>query len=354
MNTFESVRATVRCFRNGNPQESCGGNWRVWALGMSLLLCGIRPTLAQTCQTAEEIEPAARHAIEATARQNYDWAAKGDVASMRQNAIPSLASDFGGIESAVKENQAEFSTVQPTLRPPFLLQAEGKEAIQRAEFLCGVFGKTGQTTNSAVFVIPNLPPGDYAVVTLDVPAKTPSTLSLVLQKQGADWKLGGFYARPTQAAGHDAKWFLEKARAFKAKNENLDAWLYYVKARDLMVPVPFMSTLQTDQAYDEAQSVQPPTPPSAQTPLEISAGGTVYRITSMFVVGVDNDVDLVVKYSCASIADSNQTFQKNLAAIRALAAKYPEVRDAFASIIARAVEPSGRDYGTMLAVKEIK
>jgi hypothetical protein len=354
MKTFVPGLAMGRYLRNVHSRETCGQRWQVWALWMAVLLFGAGQAWAQTCQTAEEIDPAARHAIETTARQNYDWAAKGDVASIRQNAIPSLASDFGGIESAVKDNQADFATAQPTLRPPFLLQAEGKDAVPRAEFLCGVFGKTGQTTNSAVFVIPNLPPGDYAVVTLDVPSKRPSTLSLVLQKVGADWKLGGFYARPAQAAGHDAKWFLEKARAFKAKNENLNAWLYYVKARDLMVPVPFMSTLQTDQAYDEAQSVQPPTLPSAQTPLEISAAGTVYRMTSMFVVGVDSDVDLVVKYPCASIADANQTFQQNLAAIRALAAKYPEVRDAFASIIARAVEPSGRDYGTMLAVKEIK
>jgi len=30
------------------------------------------------------------------------------------------------------------------------------------------------------------------------------------------------------------------------------------------------------------------------------------------------------------------------------------VKDAFAGIVARAVDPSGRDYGTMLAMKDIK
>jgi hypothetical protein len=339
-------------FRNARSNESCGGKWRIGILGFALFLAtGVS---AQNCQMAEEMDQAVRHSLEAAAHQYYDWAAKGDVASLRQNAIPAVASDFAGIEAAVKENQADFSAAQPALRPPFLLQAEGKDPIPRAEFLCGVFGKTGQTDNSAVFVIPNLPPGDYGIAIFDVASKARPTLSLVLQKVGNDWKLAGFYARPAQAAGHDGKWFLERARAFKAKGQNLNAWLYYAKARDMMVPVPFMSTLETDKAYDESQSVQPPTIPSAQTPLEISAGGEVYRITTMFAVGVENDLDLVVKYPVPSVANTAQTYQQNLAAIRALVTKYPELRDGFTSIIARAVEQSGKDYGTMLATKDLK
>jgi len=40
--------------------------------------------------------------------------------------------------------------------------------------------------------------------------------------------------------------------------------------------------------------------------------------------------------------------------MKALVAKYPEVRDAFAAVVARAVDPAGRDYGTLLAMKDIK
>ena len=55
-----------------------------------------------------------------------------------------------------------------TVRPPFLLIADGAEPMARAEFLCGVFGKSGQTKDSAVFVLTNLPPGKYGVAILDV------------------------------------------------------------------------------------------------------------------------------------------------------------------------------------------
>jgi len=37
-----------------------------------------------------------------------------------------------------------------------------------------------------------------------------------------------------------------------------------------------------------------------------------------------------------------------------LVAKYPEIRASFAAVVARAVDSSGRDYGTLLAMKDIK
>jgi hypothetical protein len=337
---------------NAEPAISCSrGPWLL--LVTSIVLCaGVAG--AQTCEMADEMGAATRSSLIAAGQQFFDWTAKGDVASMRQNAIPSLASDFGGIEGAIKESQSNFAGAQAKARSPFLLKAEGSAPIARAEFLCGVFGRTGQTANSAVFQIPNLPPGEYGVVILDVAAKTPSTLSLVLQKVGNDWKLGGFYSRPSQVSGHDGAWFRDQARAFKKKGENRNAWLYFVKARELLAPVPFMSTLETDKLYDEMQSVQPPDTPSAEAPVEISGAGKVYRVTSIFPVGVGDDLDLVVKYQSPSIANTAQTYQDNVTAIHALVAKYPEYRNAFTAIIARAVEPSGKDYGTMLAMKDIK
>ena len=339
--------------RNASPAKSCQPSLlRVGSLALVLLAAA--GAVGQSCQTSEEMDAATRGALEAAGRQFFDYTAKGDVASMRQNAIPSLAANFSGIEAAAKDSQENLSGAQATVRAPYLLKAEGKEPIARAEFLCGVFGRTGQTGNSAVFVIPNLPPGDYGVVILDVAGNSPSTLSLVLQKVGNDWKLGGFYARPKQIAGHDGAWFREQARAFKKKGQNHNAWLYYGKARDLLAPVPFMSTMETDKLYDESQAVQPSDLPSNETPVELSGGGKVFRVTTMFPVGVGNDVDLVLKYQSPSIANPTQTYQDNLAAIHALVTKYPEYREGFGAIIARAVEPSGKDYGTMLAVKDIK
>ena len=52
---------------------------------------------AQSCQTSGELDDATRSAITTAAQRYFDMAAKGDAASLKQNAIASLASDFSGI-----------------------------------------------------------------------------------------------------------------------------------------------------------------------------------------------------------------------------------------------------------------
>lgn len=307
--------------------------------------------VGQTCLTAEDMDEAARTAIANTGRRYFDMAAHGDTAGLQQNSIPAVASDFGGIEKAIKDNQAALSGAQATPRTPFLLEAEGSAPLPRAEFLCGVFGPNGQTAHSTVFVIPNLSPGKYAVVIFDVSTNTgPRTVSFVLEQQGNDWRLGGFYARASELAGHDGNWFAERAAEFKAKGELRNAWFYYLEARELSVPVPFMNTLITDHFYDQMQGLKPADLP----PGELTAAGKTFKPTALFPSCVGNDFDLELKYQSADISNTQQTFQDNMAVIKALVTKYPEFRDGFVAVIARAVGPSGNDYGSLLATKDIK
>ena len=218
-----------------------------WLPALLIFLSAIAAP-AQTCLTAGDMDEPSRSALLTTAKRFYDMAARGDSASLRQNAIISLASNFSGIENAIKDNQANLAGAQATPHAPFLLKAEGTAPLARAEFLCGVFGAQGQTRDSVVFVIPNLPPGNYGIVTFDVPSLHGAyRVSFVLQQQASDWKLAGFYARQAQISGHDGNWFADRAREFKAKGQMHNAWFYYGEARELLVPVPFMATITTDR-----------------------------------------------------------------------------------------------------------
>ena len=319
--------------------------------GILLFWIGVAP--GQTCQTESEMDTPTRTALENTAKRYFDMAGKGDTAGLQQNAIPSVANSFGGIESAVKENQAAFAGAHATPRSPFVLEVSGN-ASGRMEFLCGVFGPSGQTKNSSEFVLNNLPPGKYGLVILDVAGKDPRNLTLILQQIGTDWKLAGFYARATQVAGHDSTWFLQKARDFKAKGKQHNSWLYYREAIFLSTPADFMSTLASDNLYEEMQSVQPSDFPVGGNTADLAASGKTYKLTQIFPLAVGNDLDIVVKYQAADVSNSGQTFQENTAVMKALLTKFPELRDAFAGIVARAVEPSGRDYGSMLPMDKIK
>jgi len=315
----------------------------------------IQPVLAETCFTSDDMDAATRSAIQATATKFFDMVARGDSASLKQNSIPGVASDFGWIEGTIKDNQSNLAGAHATPRAPFLLKAEGTAPVPKAEFLCGVFGAGGQTQNSAEFIIPNLPPGTYGIAILDVSGqKLPVTLAFVLQ-QGTDWKMGGFFLRDTQAGGHDSAWFLDRARAFKAKGQTHNAWLYFIEGRELAMPVPFMYTQATDKLYDEAQSVKPTDfPMNGGTADLTSPDGKTYKLTALFPTTVGQELHLIVKFQTATVANTGDTFQECMAVMKALVLKFPELRDAFDGIVARAVEPSGKDYGALMHMKDLK
>ena len=330
-----------------NYGTRCGWLW--------LALLGATAVHAQTCQSATDMEPAVRTALETSAKRYFDVAARGDSGTLQQNSIAAVAANFSGIEAAVKENQAAFAGAHAAVRPPYVLTTEGTEPQEHAEFLCGVFGKSGQTADSAVFLLHNLPLGKYAVAIIDAQGgQDARTLTMILQQMGMDWKLAGFYARPVKVNGHDGAWFAQRGRDFKAKGQNRNAWLYFREAIALSAPVDFMSTLVTDKLYDEMQTVLPSDLPMNGTTVDLSSGVKTYHLTEIFPLAVGNDLDVVAKYQAADVSNTAQTYQENVAVTKALLAKFPEFREAFSGVIVRAVEPSGRDYGSLMAMKDIK
>jgi hypothetical protein len=323
---------------------------------LALLVFAASKALAQSCLTSSDIDDATRTALTAAAAHYFDVVAKGDTASLRKMAMPSVASDFSGIEAMVKDTQPALASAKAAPRLPFLLEAEGTGPVARAEFFCGVFGSKGQTRDSAVFTFNDLSPGKYGVVILDAPsAKGAYTVSLILQQQGSEWKLGNLYVRAAQLAGHDSAWFAARARAYQAKGQMHNTWLYYVEAITLASPLgPFMATKASDDLSDESQKLQPADFPGSGKTADLLAAGVTYKLTALFPEGVGDDLDLIVRYQASDLSNTNQTYQSNVAVMKALVAKYPELRDAFAAVVARAVDPSGHDYGTLLAMKEIK
>jgi hypothetical protein len=301
------------------------------------------------------MDATARAAITTAAQRYFGLVVRGDMVSLRQATIPSLASDFAGVETTIKEHQPRLSGAQPVLKDAFLLNADNATTNERQEFYCGVFGKNGQTANSAAFYLNNLPAGRYSVVLFDARSAVGRTMfSEVLQQIGNDWKLGGLYIKSAQFGGHDSGWFLAQARQYKARGQLHNAWFYYLEARNLISPLPFMSTLATDQLYDESQPVQPTDLPAAGKTANLAAGTATYKLTAVFPEMVGNDLDLIVRYDSSNASNSNLAYQENVNVMKSLVTRFPEVRDAFVAVVARAVDTSGRDYGTLLAMKDIK
>jgi hypothetical protein len=305
---------------------------------------------AQECKTSSDMDAATKSSLEAAAQRYYKAAATGNTAELQQNAIPAIASDFGGIQGAINENKNNLGT-SATIRSAYELDAPGNAPIARAEFFCGIVN----SANYVAFQIPNLPPGIYGVVTMDAQGgKDPLAVSFVLQQSGAQWKIGGVYLRRSAIGGHDSQWYVSQAQQYKAKGQSHNAWLYYLTAWDLAAPLPFMGSVKLDKLVDEMQSARPADLPSSSQPLQLPSAGKAYSVTQLFAVPVTDGLSIVVKYQVPDVSNTTNAYADNMAVMRALLAKYPEFREGFSSVVARAVAPSGQDYGTLLAMKDIK
>ena len=318
-------------------------------LSFLLVLAATVAAWSQTCQTREEIPDQAKSAIETAAQQVFDQSSRGDVNSLRANAIPSLQSNFNGIAGAVSDNKPAFTGAKPQIRTSFLLDT-GATPSQDGRFYCGIFGANGMAPNGAEFDIPGLPAGKYAIVIQDFQgAKGPYALSTIFQDMGG-WKLAGYYVRPEAAVGHDGLWFLQHARDYKTKNQNHNAWFYYVKSWDLLAPVTFMDTRLLSKITQESSGIQPKDIPSG-SPVNYSANGKSYNITEITVYPGDKTFDLSIKYSVPSTADFQATMAdaRNLA--NAYVSQYPELKDAFDNVWAHAVDSNGGDVPAVINLK---
>jgi hypothetical protein len=308
---------------------------------------------AETCSTSSEMDAATKAALQRTAEQDFTYVAQGNSQALAQNSIPEIASNVQGLEGVLQQHKANLAGATSSSRNVYLLDTGGTAPLERAEFFCGVFNAGDKTG----FTLQNLPGGKYGLVILNVQnSKVPYFFSFLLRQDGQTWKIAGLFPHNRQIAGHDAQWYWGKAREFKAKGELHNAWFYYLAARELAAPLPFMGTSKLDSFYDEVQQSQPSDLPE-KTPVPVTgANGKTYQITSLFVVPDEKGqgLDLVMKYQTPDISDSGKTFLENKEAMKALLNKYPEFREIAGNLVARAVAPSGQDFGSELPIKDIK
>ena len=302
-----------------------------------------------SCSVGNDVDAATRSGIAQTAQQVTDYTVQGDLFNLRQGSTGTLAGSFGGIEAVIGEYKPSLAGATARIRNLYVLDAKGSQPLETAEFFCGIMNSPDATA----FRLNGLLPGQYAIIIQDLTApKMPFILTQILKNEGT-WKLAGFYLKPVQLAGHNAAWFLEKARDYKARGQSHNAWFYYLAAWDVTAPVQFMSTRPLDKLVDEMAQVRPNDLPF-DGPSDLAGAGRTYKVTYVSMVPVGDDLYLLVKYQSPDVSDTQQAYADNMGVIKAVASRYPEYREAFAGVVARATEPSGRDYGSMLAMKDVK
>ena len=320
-----------------------------FAVIAGLLLAFAGALAAQECSTGSDIDPATKSAIERAVQQYAQYAIQGNVSGLQQNAVGSLSTGIGPVQTALANFKPELTGARASTSAIYLLTFNGQG---RPEFYCGIYNSADRTG----MLINGLTAGTWAVVIVDISGgKAPITIGQILQQQGTSWKIGGFILRPTQIGGRNSDWFLQKARDFKSRGQNRNAWFYYSVAWDLAAPLPFIGTASLDKIAQEMQSIRPSDLPTQQNPMSLTAGGKTFQVTSIDTVPVGDVLDLRVRYKAqAANSDTGQLYQDNNAVMKALVDKFPEFRDGFPAVIARALDPGGvGDYGSVAEMSKL-
>lgn len=332
---------------------------RIGQRALLLFVCAgvlLQRANAATCTTQSQMTASKRDALATAARGILSQVQQGDMLALRANTIPAVAADFDGIAASVNSLRVLVQGSAITVEELYELNAStDPPGSPRTDFFCG--------SPVVVLNFTSLPPGKYALAIVHATGvPQPQQVSLILSETADNrWMLAGIFSKPMIEAGHDGLWYWVAARKYAEKNMRWDAWLYYRMAADLLDPLEFLSSSNTQKLQHETDKVRPDNLPGDK-PIELEAHGSRFEVTSIGTTSALGALDLDVHYApdvaqAAQLRDTQVARQQVLDVMTALLALHPEVQDAFhgmwvhadrgnASIFALELPMSGSAAGT--------
>lgn len=310
---------------------------------------------AQTCTTQSQMKPAEREALAGAATSLAQKIAANDQTGVKAATIPEFQKDFAGISGVVSSISPGLQGARADVEQVYVLDASSLTGTAAdAQFECAL----NQSQAEVSFAIPQLPPGRYGFAMVRMEKPTPYRLSFLLRQQGSQWQLAGLYPKPLTAGNHDGLWYWKEARGLKVQKQVWNAWLYLQEAQVLLQPAGFVSSSHLDKLQTELTEAAPPEAAtlSSDAPLVLKASdGTEYRFTSIATddsLGKDK-VEVAAHLKVDALGDAATARKRNVAAMAALVAAHPELRNAFHGVWIFADAPGSNPYATEQAMSEI-
>jgi hypothetical protein len=215
-----------------------------------------------------------------------------NTAKVQGQTIREFAVNFAPTASLVNSTSGHLQGDVLRVTQVYELDASNRKPgdSSAAEFTCALTGTTSETD----FAIPGLPAGIFAFAIVEANGPHPWLLSFLLQQEGTQWKMAGFYPRARTAAGHDGLWYWRAARDAAKARHLWTAWLLYGEAAQLLQPANFVSSTNLDLLLSEQRTAVPP---------ELSAG--IGPETPLVVKGSPGGVSSVAGLKSASGASTS-------------------------------------------------
>jgi hypothetical protein len=212
--------------------------------------------LAQGCTTQAGMATELRSALADKALELATAVEGNDASKVQSDTIAEFATNFGPTADLVHTTSSRVVGDRLRVTQIYELNASNRKAgdTSEAEFTCPLIGTVSETD----FAIPGLPPGMYAFAMVEANGAKPWLLAFLLEQEGGQWKLAGFYPRARTAAGQDGLWYWRAARQDAKEKKLWLAWLFYGEAEDLLRPANFVSSTNLDLLETERRTAVPP------------------------------------------------------------------------------------------------
>jgi hypothetical protein len=322
-------------------------------LALACLLAASPASRAVTCTTGSQMAPAQRDLLAQTARNLAGRIQAADIAAVRDQTIAPVAAQFGPVADSIQGVAPQIQSATITVNGLYVLGATDLKAAQdEAQFFCSVPG-SGLIVS---VTIPQLPPGNYALIILRATGVEHSQqLTLLLQNDpagSAHWKLAGFFTRPMTVAGHDGVWYWTTARNYAQKQQNWNSYFYFQTAAFLLNPVDFLSSPNLEKLQKEAQAVSPPELPGAN-PMVLKGSTQNFDISGLRTDNFSGNLDLVINYRTKDVSDPVATRAQIVELMKTMLAQYPQLRQAFHGLWVYANADKQSPYAIELPMNKI-
>jgi hypothetical protein len=293
---------------------------------------------ATSCTTQAELVAADRDALASAGGRLTAAVAQQDFAALQSALLPSVAPNWERIRSTAESAGPLLKGGKIQIRSLYLLDAGSLTAPADTQFFCS--NANGSLTVTVTMRL--LPPGRYALVLADASgAPLGGQLGVILawqaDGQNAGWKLGGLTARQGILDGHDGVWWWSHARdQAKANFSPWSAWFSYKVARELLVPVDFLSSPNLEKLATEQSEIKGS--PQNLFPYTVVDGPRTWKIDAVRLDLSLRQADLGVAYESNGITDPAAQRTEAVAVLTAILKAQPGLRNNFHGLWAYAVK----------------
>jgi len=285
---------------------------RLWRKGCIVALFLTAPILgfSASCTTQGEMTPQDRSTLASQGERLSIAILQQDMGTLQSALLPSLSSEWENIRSAVEQAAPLVKGGSVQLRNLYLLDASTLSAQADTQFFCS-------SANGSLTVTINmrsLPPGRYALILADAPGATlAGQIGIILAWDTtsgpvAGWRLGGVSVRQGNFDGHDGVW-------------------YWTRARDLQIPVDFLSSPNLEKLSQEQTQIKGA--PINAFPYTLASGDRNWKIDSVRLDATLRQPDLAVTYESVGASDPAVARTEAMAVLSALLKAQPGLRQNF-------------------------